>query len=88
MHVQTAEADTLHLPGKGVPAIHVASLCVQNSYCSCCVARTLMFNAKKDQLEAYRCMFVCVCVFCVCGYLCVGVCVFAGGGVLTYSDIR
>ncbi len=59
-----------------VPAIHVASLCVHNNFCSCSVARTLMFNAKKDQLEAYRCICVCaVCVLCVwvrcvCGCVC------------------
>ena len=48
MSVQTAEVESMHLSGKGVPAIHVASLCVHNNYFCCSVARTLMFNAKKE----------------------------------------
>ena len=44
----------LHLPGKGVPAVHVATLTTHNRLCCATVSRTLMFNAKKDQMEAYK----------------------------------
>ena len=54
---QTDEHAKLHLPGKAVPAVHVASIALHHKYCCCTVARTLMFNARKDQIEKYKILF-------------------------------
>jgi len=56
-NAQTDESGVLHLPGKGIPAIHVAAITVHHKLCCSTVARTLMFNAKKDQIEAYKALF-------------------------------
>ena len=50
---QTDEKNELHLPGKGVPAIHVATITAHNRLCCATVSRTLLFNANKDQSKAY-----------------------------------
>jgi len=50
---QTEEKNVLHLPVKGVPAIHVATI----TACCATTSRPLMFNAKKDQRQAYNHLF-------------------------------
>jgi len=56
-NAQTNETGELHLPGKGIPAIHVAAITVHHKLCCSTIARTLMFNAKKDQIDAYKALF-------------------------------
>lgn len=47
----------LQLPDQGVPAIHVASITLRYKLISCTVARTLLFNSKKDQADNYKILF-------------------------------
>ena len=47
----------LALPDQGVPAIHVASITLRYKLVSCTVARTLLFNSKKEQADNYKTLF-------------------------------
>ena len=50
---QTSDAP-LHLPEKDAPAVHIISVSLRHKFCCCTVARTLFFNARKDQSDNYK----------------------------------
>ena len=50
---QTVDA-SLHLPEKDAPAVHIVSVSLRHKFCCCTVARTLFFNARKDQSDNYK----------------------------------
>jgi nucleosome binding factor SPN SPT16 subunit len=47
-------AAPLHLPDKDRPAVYIIAISLRNKFCCCTVARTLFFNAKKEQQENYK----------------------------------
>jgi nucleosome binding factor SPN SPT16 subunit len=50
---QTADTN-IHLPEKDAPAVHIISISLRHKFCCCTVARTLFFNARKDQSDNYK----------------------------------
>ena len=50
---QTLDAP-LHLPDGDGPAVHIVAISLRNKFCCSTVARTLFFNAKKEQQDNYK----------------------------------
>ena len=49
----TDDKASLHLPAPSVPAVHITSISLRHKFCTCSIARTLVFNGKKEQKENY-----------------------------------